>query len=242
MESNNEPKGNVFERNINKKGKNAKKDNLKNKQTQQSKKQNTNPSQIENRFANLANLPMDEEVPTSDNTSTLSDFSFGDEKWSMKKISDIFSRLSKESDPKRIARIVEKGIHQIVYEAAEKPELIVKFVTCALERVNLEKNVLDSIKRLRILEEIELECSEMLQVLIKKLKQLGKEKLNNKISPKKIKIIQEREQEIIGFISYFVFKHPILTKDEYMLIYEIIEWNQISYLQGNRFISFFVFS
>ena len=237
MESNNEPSGNVFERNVNKKGQNFRKDNFKNKQKHQSKKQKPNPSQTENRFANLSSTPMEEEVPTSDNTSTVSDFSFGNEKWSAKKISDIFSRLSKENDPKRVARIVEKGIHQIVYEAAEKPELIIKFVTCALERVNLEKNVLDSIKRLRILEEVELEWSELLQVLIKKLKQLGKEKLNSKVSSKKLKILQEREQEIIGFLSYFIFKHPVLGKDDYLLIFETIQWNQINYLQGTRFTS-----
>jgi len=111
----------------------------------------------------------DEEVATSDNTSSISDFSFGNDKWSTKKLSEIFKRLSQEKNPKRITRIVEKGIHQIVYEAADQPDLIIKFVTNSLERVNLEKNILDSVKRLRILEEVNTKCTELLNVLLEKL-------------------------------------------------------------------------
>jgi len=177
----------------------------------------------------------DEEVATSDNTSSISDFSFGNDKWSTKKLSEIFKRLSQEKNPKRITRIVEKGIHQIVYEAADQPDLIIKFVTNSLERVNLEKNILDSVKRLRILEEVNTKCTELLNVLLEKLKMLNREKSNSKgISPKKLKILQEREQHIVSFLSYFVFKHPVLSKEEYLSIYQTFQWNQLGYLKGKQ--------
>ena len=181
------------------------------------------------------NQAEDEEAATSDNTSSISDFSFGNDKWSTKKLSEIFKRLSQEKNPKRITRIVEKGIHQIVYEAADQPDLIIKFVTNSLERVNLEKNILDSVKRLRILEEVNTKCTELLNVLLEKLKMLNREKSNSKgISPKKLKILQEREQHIVSFLSYFVFKHPVLSKEEYLSIYQTFQWNQLGYLKGKQ--------
>ena len=73
----------------------------------------------------------------------------------MKKISDIFKRLSQEKNQKKIFDIVEKGLHQIVYEVPDQPELIIKFVTNALQKVNLEKGILDTVKRLRIFDEAE---------------------------------------------------------------------------------------
>jgi hypothetical protein len=73
----------------------------------------------------------------------------------MKKISDIFKRLSEESNPKRIAKIVEEGLHRVIYEIPDKPDLVLKFVTLALGRVNVEKEILESIKTLRILEEVD---------------------------------------------------------------------------------------
>lgn len=187
----------------------------------------------DNRFAELDQEQQEGEDPaTSDNTSSISDFSFGEDQWSLKKISDVFKRLSSEQNPKRITRIVEKGLHQICYEAHDKPEFIIRFVTCALERINVEKGILDSVKRLRILEEVDTKCTELLEVCLNKLKNLNKEKSAPKVSPKKLKIIQEREEAIISFLGYFVFKHPVMSKEEYLSIYQTFEWYYIKYFQG----------
>ena len=133
----------------------TRKESWRNKPSKPNKQEHDPGAQNKNRFGGfISHSNEEEEVATSDNTSSISDFSFGDEKWSIKKISDVFKRLNQEQNPKRITRIVEKGLHQIVYESPDKPELVIKFATLALERVNVEKGILDSLKRLRILEEV----------------------------------------------------------------------------------------
>ncbi|CAI2371959.1 unnamed protein product [Moneuplotes crassus] len=177
----------------------------------------------------------EEEVDTSDKTSSVSDFSLGDEKWSNKKINSIFKRLEKEKNQRKITQIIEKALHKIVYEIPDKPELVVKFSTKALPMINLEKTVLDTIKRLRIFDEIDHSCKDLLDILLTKLKGLYREKKNpNGISPKKAKIINEREDCILSFLSYFVFKNMQLTSEDYVKIYQLFDLNYIQYYKGMK--------
>lgn len=106
-----------------------------------------------NRFEKFLADDETEEIATSDNTSSISDFSFGAEKWSAKKITKIFEQLQSEKNHKRTLKIIEKGLHMIVYEVPDKPDLVIQFVAKGLELINYEKGILESIKRLRILEE-----------------------------------------------------------------------------------------
>ena len=214
-------------------GQNSKKGNYSTKKSLKSFQKSSKEQSNRNRFGSFINNGSDEDVATSDNTSSISDFSFGTEKWNLEKISDVFSRLRKKTNAKRISKIVEKGLHTIVYEAPDQPDLIINFVTNSLKQVNLEKGILDTIKRLRILEETNAKCDELLSTLLNKLKVLSQAKTGEKgIHFKKKKTIEEREESIISFISYYIFKMNSMTKDDYVSIYNTLEWNQINYFKS----------
>ena len=65
------------------------------------KDSNVEKTMHENRFGSFINQENEEEdAPTSDNTSSISDFSFGKGKWTQKKINDVFAKIDKEQNIK----------------------------------------------------------------------------------------------------------------------------------------------
>lgn len=78
-----------------------------------------------------------------------------------------------------------------------------------------------------------------MNILLNKLKGLSRDKNNPKgISPKKLKIVQEREDAILSFLGYFVFKHPVMSKEDYAEIYQIFDIHYIQYFKSKLVFEF----
>ena len=157
----------------------------------------------------------------SEESEEISDFSFGKSGWSKKKLDEIFEKVKKEKDRGRVRKILEKGLHMVVYEGKE--ELVTEYVEKAIRMINYEKGILDTVKRLRIVEE-SIKWKGIFEAVKEKIKELEEEK-KEKMSKKKWKIVEEREEALIAFLSYFIFKFSELKKEEYYEIFQILEWH-----------------
>ena len=167
-------------------------------------------------------------------SDTVSDFSFGKGQWSAKRVEDVFQRLHKEKDPARVRKIVEKGLYKVVYEEP-KADTVLLYAEKALKTVNYEKGILDALRRLRVLEESG-KGKGVLKVVMEKIKELGEER-KEKMTQKKRKIVEEREEELVAFLGYFLFKFHELTKEEYFDIFKTLEWHHVKHFDGNRILS-----